>query len=96
MADWQRTLPLKDVGQTRNHHRIAAVIAERLPKLRPLGDVHLDQERDDIAEEFASIAADPSADVEDFDAVMHQLYNWADTKLDGDWNGKKVCWVQTF
>lgn len=96
MANWQRTLPLKDIWPTRDPHQIAAAIADRLPKLRPLGDAHLDQTRDHLAEEFKSIAGDPSADAEDFDGAMAQLYDWADTKLDANWNGKKVCWVQTF
>ena len=95
MADWQRTLMLKDVWETRDHHKIAAAIADRLPKLRPF-DEYLDSTRDDIAEEFKSIAEDASSDACDFDEAMRQLYNWADTKLDDKWDGKKVCWVQTF
>lgn len=96
MANWQRTLPLKDVWPTEDVHVIASAIADRLPKLKPLGDWHLDEERDDIADEFKSLADDPTAHADDFNCVLERLYDWADTKLDGNWNGKKVCWVQTF
>ncbi|MFL6709257.1 MAG: hypothetical protein ACJ8HI_13725 [Massilia sp.] len=97
MADWQRTLPLKDVWPSRDPRIIAAVIAERLSKLAPLAVDHVDEERDEIVDEFQSIAADPNASTEDFDDVLCRLYDWADTPLDDDkWNGKKVCWVQTF
>lgn len=34
-------------------------------------------------------------DVEVFDSAMYDLYEWADTALDENWNGKKMCWVKT-
>ena len=96
MADWQRTLPLKDVWPSRDPKQIAAAIAERLPKLRAFDDPVIDDERDMLVDGFKAIADNPSADVDDFDRVLERLYDWGDQRLDDDWNGQKVCWVQTF
>ena len=101
MANWRLILQLGDV-----YHKglpipeLAGIVAERLAALTipatmlysvsTLGDV-----RDDIVDAFKSVAANPNADADDFDGVMEQLYDWADTELDNHWNGRKVCWVDT-
>jgi hypothetical protein len=96
MAQWQRKIDLKDVWDSGDVHLIAKTLSESLRKLKPLSDEYLDYTRDELAEQFADIAADMSANTSDFDAVMTELYDWADTPLDSNWNGKKVCWVATF
>jgi len=32
----------------------------------------------------------------EFNILMEDLYDWADTPLDGEWNGKKLAWIETF
>lgn len=96
MAQWQRRLDIKDVWSNRDIHKIADALHAGLRQMSPLGDERLDYEREDLAEQFADIAANPKAKTADFDYCMDALYDWADTPLDGAWNGKKVCWVATF
>jgi hypothetical protein len=98
MANWQRTLRLKDVWTRSDDDPIqdlARTVAERLRALTPFGDHDLDEERLDIAAAFEDLANDENTDEDDFDRVMSWLYDWADISLDGNWNGRKVCWVET-
>lgn len=102
MADWQRTLYLQPEWDQASDDGIAlgtlaGVIAKRLRALKPFDDEYLDGMRDDIADEFESLRDDPDADRDWFNAVMDNLYDWADMRLDGDvLGGKKVCWVDRF
>lgn len=96
MSKWQRQLSLKDVWPTRDVALIAKTIADRLGRIEPLGEPHIDWQREDLAEQFADIATDSSPDIEEFNCLMSDLYDWADTKIDGQWNGKAVCWIATF
>lgn len=97
MADWQRKLDLKDVWDTNDVHLIAKTASDRLKELAPLNDDALDEEREVIAYDFETVAADQDACVDDFDEVMARLYDWGDTHLDGTiLGGKKVCWIATF
>ena len=96
MANWQRTLNLKDIWPTNDPQRIASAIAERLLRLEPFSDPSLNRMRDEFAFEFGSMANDSNVDTDDFDDAMERLYDWADTRLDDVWDGKRVCWVQTF
>ena len=99
MANWQRTLDLMpEWNMAKNNEMstqsLALVVADRLSCLRPLGG-NIEQERLDIIGEFVDLSKDDSADNDDFDLIFERLYDWADTPLDTNWNGKKVCWVKT-
>ena len=103
MARWQRTLKLqpewdKAAEDEITVNQLAGVIARRLKDLRPFGGdlAYLDEARDEIVDEFDWLAKDADAGTDDFDNIMESLYDWADTRLDDDWNGKKVCWVDRF
>jgi hypothetical protein len=96
MANWQRTLSLRDVWPSNDVRLIARTIAERLRALHPFGLFSLDLDVAILADEFQAIGEDPEADVDDFDGVMERLYDWGDRPLDEKWNGKKVCWIETF
>lgn len=50
----------------------------------------------DILPLFEALVEEESEDVEDFDYAMEELYAWADTKLEPDWDGAKMCWIETF
>jgi hypothetical protein len=102
MANWQRNIRLnpeweqsKD-GQI-TYQQLAAAIAKKLRALRPfkaeLDDIN--EQLDTIASEFEGMADDASTSADDIDSVMHDLYDWGDMRLDGEWNGKRVCFVDT-
>lgn len=102
MSNWQRTIRLNpEWSQAKDgeitHKQLAAVIAKRLRALTPfkaeLDD--LNEELDELADEFEWLAERVDTNADDIDNAMHSLYNWGDQRLDGEWNGKKVCWIDT-
>lgn len=102
MADWQRKLILNpEWGQAQRHEistqELARSVAIKLRKLAPFedGDDEYNLEREGLVEEFDGLADDKTATQTDFNYVMQSLYDWGDQRMDGDWNGKKVCWVDT-
>lgn len=102
MADWQRTLRLNPEWDQAQEHEIstqdlARSIAAKLRAL-PAFDEDFDDanlELEGLVEEFEGLADDATATQQDFNYVMQSLYDWGDQRLDGDWNGKKVCWIDT-
>jgi hypothetical protein len=101
MAQWQRKLKLKDVWNQVNEGRmtvqeLAGVVVQRLGELEDFGDEYVDDRKQEVLEMFESVAQIHDADVDDFDCAMENLYDWADMRLDNRWNGKAVCWVETF
>jgi hypothetical protein len=101
MANWKYTLDVKNERQATKAgdmtiDQFAAVAANRIKALPPYEkDVVLF----DIADELESIAADPDADVEWFDGVWSNLYDWADQVVGvrpGTIWPDKMCWIKTF
>lgn len=102
MANWQRKLVLNpEWEQAQEHeitiHELALSIAKKLRALRPFKSEFddLNEEREDLAETFECLAEDTAATRANFNYEMDSLYSWGDQRLDGDWNGKKVCWIDT-
>jgi hypothetical protein len=102
MANWQRTLRLNPEWEQAQEHEIstqelAGAVATKLKLLKPFKAEwdDINTERDDIADEFLNLAEDEAATQQNFNYVMQSLYDWGDQRLDGDWNGKKVCWIDT-
>jgi hypothetical protein len=99
MANWQRTINLVqefagyDEG-TKSVAEVAKAVAEKLKVIREFNIEDIDNEKLDIIEEFESLAADEDAELDDFNYIMNALYDWADRKLDDNWNGKKVAWIE--
>jgi hypothetical protein len=100
MAQWQRKLLLNpewDQAQDHkiSHHELALSIAAKLRALKPFKAEldNINEEREELAETFESLAEDPEATQGNFNYEMEALYSWGDQRLDGDWNGKKVCWI---
>jgi hypothetical protein len=103
MANWQRTVRLNpEWGQAQEgeitYQALAASIVKKLRLLRPfkaeLDDIN--EGLDEIVTEFECLAESADTNVSDIDCVMHDFYDWGDIRLDGDWNGKKVCFIDTF
>ena len=99
MAQWQRKLRLSDVySMGEDEERVpelAGIVANRLAAMKPFGIDDIDTERDEIVDMFKEVELGKLG-FDEFNESMERLYDWADQKLDGDWNGKKVAWIETF
>ena len=99
MADWKMTLRLGDVYHAgRSIPELAGIVASRLKvKAIPGADEYLTKWRDEIVDAFEDLAADEDASHDDFNYVMRDLYDWADTPMDSApmFQRKKLCWVDT-
>lgn len=105
MTVWVTTLNLSDVWKDQNEEgivdtvAIAEVICNRLPKLdNKLFDEFTIQERDIIVDDFLNFFENGDNDIEEFDYLMGNLYDWADGivgETEDFFNRKKRCWVKT-
>src|SRR5690242_4000049 len=100
MANWQRTIRLNPEWDQAKEGEIsiqalAAIVAKKLRAIRPFGEDYedLNETREELIDEFESLASDPTAGTSAFDYVMESLFNWGDTSLDGRFGGKKACWI---
>ena len=96
MANWVRTLDIAYAWKQAKNEEItlttlADIIAGKLKEFHLEGDFELQG----IIDDFEILASDPEVDFASFNEVMDDLYNWADTPLDNEWNGKKNCWIST-
>lgn len=101
MANWKRTVNIaEEWNKTRDGEmtiqELSAVIVTRLKEVEPFHDRDIDEELENLIEEFQTLAEDSSSDTDDFDEIYDRLCDWGDTKLDNQWNGAKVCWIKTF
>lgn len=103
MAKWQRTLDVRDIWEKRDKGEISIqemskIMAERLNLLADFKDDDIDDAKESIIEEFECLSDYKDATVGDFDDILSDLYDWADTTLDYSkpfCERKKVCWVKT-
>jgi hypothetical protein len=107
MANWQFKLELGDAWQAydedENVQKLAGTVAERIKALVPsIKRVPTPTYRrmagvleKDILPMFEEVRDDESMGVEDFDSALENLYDWADTRLDNEWNGRAMCWIDT-
>lgn len=97
MANWQRRLDIRDVWDKDKMtvQELAAVIANRLKALNPFGDEYIDNQREELVDEFQSFSEDKEGTKGEFDSLMSELYDWGDISLDSAWPPKKVCWIST-
>jgi hypothetical protein len=101
MSKWQRHLKLQPEWDEAKERKIepwqlAIVIAARLKALKPFDDYDVDGEKEELVDELECLAEDKEATFDDFDDIMHRLFDWGDTSLDNKFGGKKVCWIETF
>lgn len=100
MAQWHSRIELQpEWNATKNGSmtvsQLATVIAKRLKETKPLTQTYLESRRLWLIEQFEEMGESDS-DVEEFDDLMEELYNWGDTDLDNNWNGLKVCWIAAY
>ena len=105
MSQWQLELDIVDdwkkcLNDEITFYQLATSITTKLKKLKiPKGwPEYIEDEKNIVIQHFSDIFVEESSEniVEEFDNVMSLLYDWADISLDGNFGGKKVCWVKTF
>ena len=96
MTNWKYTLEIKDAWQQTKagEMTLPAFAAAAAAKARALPAYLDDDDLFGIVDELETIARDPEPDVEWFDRVWNELYDWADQVV-GGWNDK-MCWIRTF
>ncbi len=98
MAKWVNTVDFSAEKQAYKNgeitlQQLAAAAAKAVERADKGLDHNLWCDKQDIVLEFEDIAASDAADPENFDDVLTMLYDWADTRLDDHWGGRKVAWV---
>lgn len=71
---------------------LARIISSKLNLMKATGNEGVDADLENFVERFKDFSNDPFAEAEDFDKLMWDFYDWADTELPG---GSKACWVRT-
>ena len=108
MPTWKHTLDLSAHWEKANED-FAAVQAlasaasagllaiPDLPEDDPLGNNYLNEEKQEIADDFRDLSTTEDVIlIDEFDAVMTRLYDWGDTKLSGQFfDAVKLCWIKT-
>ena len=100
MAAWMRTLNMRKgfndfrAGNT-TISELAFYVARSLKALDPYKLEEINEQLDDLVDMFDGFARSGSDDVDEFDDMMNELYDWADQKLDSTWPGTGVAWVIT-
>ena len=108
MTDWQFRLEFRDLWKDERDGKISLLdvskgVVERIKALAPVIRKRKDEMYQDAADDlendilpmFEELVEEENEDTEDFDFALSYLYDWADGRLDDEWNGKKVCWVNT-
>ena len=92
MSEWKRTLNLSDIWNDARCEKITVqelslIISKRLNKLKIFKEENIEDEKQDLIDEFFCLSDDKSSTQEEFNWSMEALYNWADYK--------KTCWIKT-
>ena len=103
MARWQFKIDLTPIWKKSTPLDTAVYIVERINALVPeirkrKSDVYqdmADELENDILPLFEELVEVANNDADDFDLALESLYDWADTPLDNEWGGKKMCWICT-
>lgn len=99
MSKWVNRLDLKDLWKTREEgnltiQELGKAVADRIRKSKFYKlKIHEEALRE-IVLDFEGC----SEDVEKFDGILEQLYDWADTPLTTPLGQmqRKMCWIETF
>lgn len=104
MAKWLRTLDIKnewEAATPEEFKALAKAIAEKLEKLPDFIEEEyfaaalVNEKKAELEADFSWIAKASVADIDDFNALMEELYDWGDTLVDEKWPTTKVCWIRT-
>lgn len=103
MTKWVHRLPLKDLWEAKKKDEItlqelSKKVAERIKSASFYKKYEDDLEP--IVDEFEGLSEDDQAEVQYFDSILSNLYDWADQEL-GNLPStpfharKKMCWIET-
>jgi hypothetical protein len=99
MANWIYKLELKDLWEQRDKGKItiselAKAVADRIEKATFFKIKTNEEALREIVMDFEGC----DDDVEEFDSILEQLYDWADTPLRTPLGKmqRKMCWINTF
>lgn len=100
MANWRHTVNISKEWQavkdkTMEVWELTDVLSEHLKRINTNATDDVDWVLEDIIDELSDFAKDKITDVDAFDAIMHQVYDWADTPLSDRWPCDRKCWIQT-
>lgn len=104
MANWKYKLDISDVWTNDEPIEVKGKqIADKILATFPndwfdFESDDYDEELDDIVDRFENITGyDDVRPVDEFDDVMAQLYDWADSEVPpfGEWPRNAMCWVST-
>lgn len=93
--NWKHKLDIKEAwdkaSEDDDFKELSRVVIKKLKKLDFGPDFN--DERDGLVDAFQDLIDDKTANVNEFDSLWNDLYDFADTALD---HGKKLLWVATF
>jgi hypothetical protein len=97
MAQWMYKMDVKNEWKATKEGRmtipqLSSIVLKKLKAFKIEGDYEIES----IMEEFELLASNDEASIDNFDYIWEKLYDWADTPLDNQWNGKKNCWIEIF
>ena len=99
MSAWKYKLRIKDEwqgckdGKVQIHH-LAKSVSKKLKAFK----LHDDETLCEIINDLDMVASKGDCTAEDFDCILENLYDWADTEVApyGQWPQNKMCWVEIF
>jgi hypothetical protein len=98
MAEWKYVLDVKDAWQKtkKNELTIKEFISILITKVQEL-NIQNDSLLEYLMEDFKGLLEEDSIDIEEFDGLWEELYDWADQVIEpGYWPRHKLCWLKTF
>lgn len=111
MADWQLKLDLTDIWEKSTKETAETgmvpdwfvtelikrleILLEEIKKNNNIKIRSMAEELEDIILEITCMRYPEGIEKDDFNQKWDDLYNWADTSLDGMVGGKKMCWIAT-
>lgn len=96
--DWKTKINLAAVWPSENPKLISGEVVDELTRMDLsflTEDDPVRQMRDELVGEFKGLAEQEDPDVDDFDAALEYLYDWADTPLVSGSVRQKLCWIST-
>ena len=72
----------------------STVVVKKLRAIGKYDDEILSRDLENLIGRFEELSEDEKSSKDEFDDVMDDLYEWADTSLDGRWNGKRALRIR--
>lgn len=106
MTEWKHKLILKDIHERYHSDEITAEevgkeTAKRIRELLAKNSPPFTDNQKEEAEDIAWCFDNDVQEIDDYDTLLNELYDWADTVLDHSSRISfsqisRLCWVETF